>query len=98
MFLVFFKIFTKDGEPVVKPLRGSAFDRSILPGLAGPGAADNRFIAGGYFGKPGRRADAKTFPRSHEKFLLLNQKYFSIVMFVSNRSVPIFPRRGITLR
>jgi hypothetical protein len=33
----------------------------------------------------------KTFLRSPEKFLLRIQKYFSIVMFISNRSVPIFP-------
>jgi hypothetical protein len=33
----------------------------------------------------------KTFLRSHEKFLLRIQKCFSIVMFISNRSVLIFP-------
>jgi hypothetical protein len=33
----------------------------------------------------------KTFLRSHEKFLLRIQKCFFIVMFVSNRSVPILP-------
>jgi hypothetical protein len=38
---------------------------------------------------------AKTFLRSHEKFLLRIQKYFSIVMFVSNRSVPIFPAAAL---